>query len=88
FRQLGEHLADGSDPAAVRDFVRDFLRPHGLDRPATPLVVESLEQAASLRPVPDKGLWVRTARGWLAPRLERITATIPPVRKAARPASG
>jgi hypothetical protein len=34
------------DRARVRDFIRMFVRPHGLDQPATPRVVDAIEAAA------------------------------------------
>lgn len=51
-----EHLAQlsrGLEPSPeererIRRFVGDFLRPEGLDRPATPLAVQALESAADL----------------------------------------
>jgi FkbM family methyltransferase len=43
-RQLSEELAAGSGAREeVRSFVESFLRPHGLEKPATPIVVETLE---------------------------------------------
>lgn len=43
-RQLAEELRAGeTSRAEVRAFVESFLRPHGLDRPATPIVTETLE---------------------------------------------
>ena len=37
------------DPRSLR-FVEAFVRPHGLDRPATPIVIEALEAAAERAP--------------------------------------
>jgi len=42
--QLDAELAAPSDPAAIRRFVADFLRPHGIDRPVSPLLAEELER--------------------------------------------
>lgn len=53
-RSLDEHVAQLAatlaDPAAARAeterFVREFVRPHGLDRPCAPMVADELEQLA------------------------------------------
>lgn len=51
--QLSEGLERSEEDAAkVRAFVAGFLRPQGLDTPATPKVVEALEAAAALRASP------------------------------------
>jgi hypothetical protein len=48
--QLGASFESAErDRARVRDFVQLFVRPHGLDQPATPRVVEAIEAAARLR---------------------------------------
>jgi hypothetical protein len=46
--QLAGSLArgDATDPRS-RAFVEAFVRPHGLDRPATPFVLDALERAAA-----------------------------------------
>lgn len=57
---LEEHLASLSEVlerpeerAAVIDrFLRTFVRPHGIDRAATPAVVDELEAAARIAPAP------------------------------------
>jgi hypothetical protein len=38
------------DQQRVRDFIRLFVRPYGLDEPATPRVVQAIEEQAALRP--------------------------------------
>src|SRR5262249_50298264 len=54
--QLERSLADGPDAAANERFLRRFVRPHGLDVAASPLVVDALEELAVLpRPVPERG---------------------------------
>jgi hypothetical protein len=69
---LAEHvkqLASGleADPAGDernREFVRRFLRPHGLDDPATPIfarAVDAIRQLPPPAPRPDSW-WVRAAR--------------------------
>jgi hypothetical protein len=49
-RQLAGELAD---PGRRREqslrFVKEFVRPHGLDRPAAPLMVEAIEQLGRMR---------------------------------------
>jgi hypothetical protein len=58
-RDLSEHLAqvgvvfDEGEALArkSRRFIESFVRPQGLDRPATPLLVDAIEQTATL-PVP------------------------------------
>ena len=42
-RQLSEALAGHDNRAAREAFVRDFLRPTGLDRPVSPLVADAIE---------------------------------------------
>jgi hypothetical protein len=54
-RQLAAGVA--GDPAAAeraRRFVESFVRPHGLDRPAAPLMVGAIEQTAALRKRPAR----------------------------------
>ncbi len=54
---LDEHVAQlaasfasaGQDRERIRGFIQLFVRPHGLDEPATPRVVEAIEGAARLR---------------------------------------
>jgi hypothetical protein len=59
-RSFDEHraqLAGAFDGAAAahercRRFVESFVRPHGIDRPAAPMVVEEIERVAALRKRP------------------------------------
>lgn len=77
-RQLDEALAHPS--TEIRPFVREFVRPHGLDRAATPIFVEELEKLQD-RPIvtsaPEAAapIWrwalTRIARARHSPRLER-----------------
>jgi hypothetical protein len=64
-RQLGEFLEQGTAPAAPSgDFVRDFVRPHGLERPAAPIyasAVAGLCALPRLAPGPDPW-WVIACR--------------------------
>lgn len=42
--QLGSVLADPSaERAAIERFLQSFVRPHGLDRPATPILADAIE---------------------------------------------
>jgi hypothetical protein len=65
FAELAAIVAGREDDTAarMRKFVHDFVRPHGLDRAATPIFVEALERlaAAPVRPEPDPP-WVRVSR--------------------------
>ena len=56
----------------VRTFIADFVRPAGLDRPAAPLVIEAIEQAAHIKaqhwPTPFYASLIRAVlRPWVAP---------------------
>ena len=77
-RQLDAVLAN--PPQTVKPFVREFVRPHGLEKPATPIFVEHVEAmsgltAAPLRPDPWKPVlsWAltRIARARDRERVER-----------------
>lgn len=62
YADIGEHLqllgralrgeAGLADRSAA--FVRGFVRPHGDDEPATPRLVAAIQQAAALRPAPQR----------------------------------
>jgi len=47
-RQLAAAVAGEYDSVAIRRFIEQFLRPQGLGHPATPLMVEAIEQLAEL----------------------------------------
>jgi len=57
-RSFREHLAELSRVLAdrkktnqdFRKFLTEFVRPHGLDRPATPFFVDAVESSAALQP--------------------------------------
>ena len=50
-KQLGETLADpATAEEQVKAFVKSFVRPKGLDAPATPIFVEAVKDAAKLKP--------------------------------------
>jgi hypothetical protein len=66
FVDLGRHL-HGEDELrtaeVLRSFVERFVRPNGIDRPVTPLVVDTLEEIAELGPEPEPEPWhVRAIR--------------------------
>jgi len=66
-RQLSGVLADPeSARAELARFVSHFVRPHGLDRPATPILADAIERyGATPRPAPVKAARLRTALvGW------------------------
>jgi hypothetical protein len=67
-RQLAAAVAAPADARHNDAFVRSFVRPHGLDCPATPFAVKGIEAAAALRlaPVRDR-LGLVSARALLAP---------------------
>lgn len=46
--QLGDTLGSGGDPASNRSFLESFVRPFGLDIPATPLFVDCVERLAGM----------------------------------------
>jgi hypothetical protein len=39
---------------AIESFLLTFVRPHGLDRPATPILADAIAELASLRPAPAR----------------------------------
>ena len=48
FAQLRDVLAGGGgDREQIEAFLRGFVRPHGLDRPATPILADAIESLAS-----------------------------------------
>jgi hypothetical protein len=58
-RQLAAAIAGNYDADAIRGFMRNFLRPQGLDRPVTPIVADAIVAAA--RPAPPAGVPVLPA---------------------------
>ena len=72
--QLAGGVADSHGEAArQRAFVRAFVRPHGLDRPATPVFVDALESLAGERVAPAAApVWTVPLRAALYP-LARAT---------------
>jgi hypothetical protein len=62
-RDLAAALAgDAAQQAQQARFLTAFVRPHGLDRPATPFFVDAIEALATLRPAPapEPPAWQRT----------------------------
>jgi hypothetical protein len=60
--QLAERLRRPDDARdEARRFVASFIRPKGLDRPATPIIVDAIESLARLSPQPRALPVVRTA---------------------------
>jgi hypothetical protein len=64
FAELAKIMRDSdSSDAAARGFVAEFLRPHGVDRPATPLVVDAIEQLAATSVARERDpLWLPLVR--------------------------
>ena len=80
--QLGELLRDPDAARAELDgFVGSFLRPHGLDRACTPIVVDALEAVANAAPEAARPLG--RMRG-VALRLLLLTVFAPPGFRPAR----
>jgi hypothetical protein len=49
--QLARSFAStDADRRRVREFITMFVRPYGLDQPATPRVVDAIEEQAAVRP--------------------------------------
>jgi len=66
--QLSETLRDASaERERIRDFVRRFVRPHGLERPATPILADAIERLAARGRGSAHGmpLWLRPVSGLL-----------------------
>jgi hypothetical protein len=63
-RQLRTAIERGPAPETA-GFVRRFVRPHGLDRPVTPIVAETIQDVALLRVTPSSGS--RVLRAVLTP---------------------
>jgi hypothetical protein len=79
--QLAAILAGGEQQRleAARRFVADFVRPHGLERPATPYVVEAIEQLAATPLAPERDpRWLRGLRGLI------LLVTLPETLRARR----
>jgi hypothetical protein len=65
-QQLTESLRASQGASGTnRQFVREFIRPHGLDTPATPLLCDALERIPALaKPVPERPAWHSLLLRW------------------------
>ncbi|HEY2326952.1 MAG TPA: hypothetical protein VGH52_05650 [Gaiellaceae bacterium] len=62
---IGEHIAKLREPRGdAQAFVQRFVRPHGLDQPATPLFVDALERVQAGPPLREPAN-VRVLRGMI-----------------------
>ena len=88
--QLDAELAAPSDPAAIRRFVGDFLRPHGIDWPVSPLLAEELERTfAGTAGAAADSAFKQTLPGKRAPRdPTRTTMKNPTSTRTSSPPSG
>ncbi len=100
---LDEHLdqlaaaidGPGADGERTRRFVGSFVRPHGLDRPATPILADEIEQLARSRAAPGRrGAGATLLRAALTPAVlgaaaagfvARLARREPPVPERAGP---
>jgi hypothetical protein len=73
------------DERRLRQFVEGFVRPHGLETAATPLLADAIEQLGTLRaPAPARvPVWVRVVRRALYPVAARMKADRPVADKRA-----
>jgi hypothetical protein len=54
-RQLSDWLRDpAAAQAETQRFIASFIRPHGVDRPATPVFVDAVERLAAAPPPPPQ----------------------------------
>ena len=61
--QLGTVLVEGGHDERARAFVTSFVRPHGIERPATPILANAIEGLlATPAPVDRTPGWARAAR--------------------------
>ena len=63
-----------ADDRRLRAFIGAFVRPHGLDVAATPLLAEAIERLGELHAAPsaDAGVWARVLRRLLRPVAVRM----------------
>jgi hypothetical protein len=71
---FGAHIAQLDAALArprhgVMPFIREFVRPHGLDRPATPIFVEQVEAMAGMQVVPAPADSLRPFWSWVVGRI-------------------
>ncbi len=50
FANLSRAVKDPTPNPAAKAFIADFLRPHGVDRPAVPIVAGAIDELAVLKP--------------------------------------
>ncbi len=60
-RQLAEAVAGRYDAERIREFVKRFIRPDGLERPATSVLVEAIERLAPSTPKATVKRWLASA---------------------------
>jgi hypothetical protein len=67
--QLSETLADPEGTTRqVAAFIESFLRPNGLDKPATPIFIDAVEEAQTLSPKPERlPVWAPLYRALVSP---------------------
>ena len=73
--QLSEEMRQPSNRESFAPFLQSFVRPHGLDVPATPHLVQEIEALADLHPAPTRPgrlsrLATRVARAALVPHAQ------------------
>jgi len=93
-QQLGEVLRDNEGGTRARRFIESFVRPRGLERRVTPIMVEQIERAASIAKQPQgASAWHYPIRGavlalfalrWIARRRRAGVRPATPVTQATR----
>jgi hypothetical protein len=65
--QLAESLRrPASEPGPSAPFVREFIRPHGLERPATPAFCDAIEDLLRMpAPAPERTPWALLLLRWV-----------------------
>jgi hypothetical protein len=65
--QLAESLQHStSEPGPAAPFVREFIRPHGLERPATPVFCDAIEDLLRMpAPAPERTPWTFLLLRWV-----------------------
>ena len=69
FKQIEVSLEAGhEDQSRRRSFLESFVRPHGLDRPAGPILADAIESSSELKCFPlSESMWLRFLRLLLTP---------------------
>ena len=71
--QLALSLTAAGDERPGQAFVRAFVRPHGLDRPATPVFCDAVEELLAMpRPAPVATPWRLVALRWMMSPVFRL----------------